>query len=160
MGGPRGAHAELARGPQGAHSGDTRGTHLGPSMDPSGPNTGSPYGPQVGPMRVARMATYGRLTWGPRRIGQGGTRGHFGNHLGLTVDPSGAHTGSPYGPQVGPMRVARRATYGRPTWGPRRIAHGGPQGAYSGDTRGTHMGPTMDPSGPTGAAHAGHRRAP
>ena len=33
MGGPCGAHAELARGPQGAHLGDTRGTHPGPTMD-------------------------------------------------------------------------------------------------------------------------------
>ena len=94
MGGPRGAHAELARGAQGAHSGDTRGTHLSLSMNPSEPHTGSPHGSQVGPMRGARRATYGRPTWGPRRIGQ---RGHKGPmraiHVGSIWAPPWTHLG-------------------------------------------------------------------
>ena len=103
---PTCGHAELARGLQGAHSGDTHGTHMGPTVDPSGPHTGSPYGPQVGPMRVARMATYGRPTWGPHKIGHGATRGPFGRYTwdpyAPTIDPSDPHMGSTYGPQVAP----------------------------------------------------------
>ena len=104
------------------HLGDTHGTHLGPTTDQSGPHMGSPYWPQVGPMMVARRATYGRPTWGPRRIVQGGaTMCPFGRH---TWDPSGPHTGSLYRPQVGPMRVARRTNYGRPTWAHAELALG------------------------------------
>ena len=115
-------------------------------------------------MMVAHRATYGRSTWGPSRIGQGATRGPFGDtrgtHVGPTMDPSGPHMCSPYGSHVCPMRVAHRATYGWPTWGPRRIGQW-PQWAHSGDTL---VAPILAPPwphlGPSWTVHTGHRRAP
>ena len=127
-GGPTGqlwaAHAgptqNWPRGPQWAHSGDTRGTHLGPTMDPSGLHTDSPYGPQMGPMRVAQRALYGRPTWDPDRIGQGATRGPYRRD---TWDPSGPQQGpicTPHGQSIGP-HVA-------PCGWPKGLFVGGPHG--------------------------------
>ena len=127
-GGPTGqlwaAHAgptqNWPRGLQWAHSGDTRGTHLGPTMDPSGLHTGSPYGPQMGPMRVAQRALYGRSTWDPDRIGQGATRGPYGRD---TWDPSGPQQGpicTPNGQSIGPRVGGPKGSLWAAHMGPRQ----------------------------------------
>ena len=80
---PTWGQAALARGPHGAHSGDTRGTHMGPTVDPSGPHTGSPYGPQVAP----RGWPVGQVMGGPRGAHAELTRGHKGPIRTIHVGP-------------------------------------------------------------------------
>ena len=120
---------------------------------PCWPHVGGPEGP----MWAAHTGPTQNWPGGPQGAHLGDTRG---THPGPTMDPSGPHMGSPCGPHVSPMGVARRASYGRPMWGPRRIGQGG----HKGPIWAIHVGPIRDPPwthlGPTRAAHMGHRWAP
>ena len=134
--------------------GVTRGTHLGLTMGPSGPHMGSPYGPQVGPMRVAQGALYGWPTWDPDIIGKGGHKGPIRvRHMGPIwppLWPIWAPRGQSIRAPGGPMRVAHMAPHGRPTWDPDRIGQGATRGPYRPDTwdpSGHHHGPIWAPHG-------------
>ena len=146
MGGPYGTHAELARGctrvPFGRYTWDPSGPHHGPIWAPHGQPiraTGGPHeGGPKGQLWAAHVGPTHNWPGGQQGAHSGDTRG---THMGPTMDPSGSHMGNPYGPHVGPMRVARRGSYGRPMWGPRRIGQGG----HKGPIRAIHVGPIWAP---------------